>query len=511
MPYMTWNVWKRSQGCRDWMDKTTFAGTLFTNIFYDAMRIVFYDENNKPGLLPRGMVYAASQKVVVANGRRNGFTEHDQEVMLKAGIFKYNSSSWFGNDQLEFQGPEADKLHDAKNMAEAPINGEYIYLHFYNLIQMANAGTGPFQDTGPVPATADGRRMLSVATGAVVLHEVMHNHGFRHPADAIWTPGSDYASTLPHVAFRSVLDAARGDTSSGLGSSAAALLTKIRPPTCGTHDGTPGGGAPSPQPPPAPPAEHLYSAVFEKGDGRYMLRGWSQADLEKETVNKTGQGYRLSDQVRYEDVPGQPRYDAVFRPAEDQHKAVWGYDLASLQGFEANLHTKGLALLHQLSYLTAQGRQYDALFATRAGERRLCWGWTRADLVAEQRKLEPEGFYLHHQHSYDIGGGDRRYDAIFLQLTPAEKELPNEGRSILFHGITRDVVDLRLGAAAIFAASSLHHVQSYRSPDNTVRLYDIILRPGPRNWVLDRTADQLSKDESEQWNKGFRTTQVDRS
>lgn len=118
MPYMTWNVWKRSDGCRTWMDKTTFAGTSFTSIFHDAMRLVFYDENQKPGLLYRGLIYAASQKAVVANGRRNGFSEHDQEIMLKAGIFKYNDSTWFGNDQLVFEGPNANKVNDPANMGE---------------------------------------------------------------------------------------------------------------------------------------------------------------------------------------------------------------------------------------------------------------------------------------------------------------------------------------------------------------------------------------------------------
>ena len=45
-----------------------------------------------------------------------------------------------------------------------------------------------------------GLRMITYFTAAIVLHEMMHNHFFRHPQDVNWNRGSDYASSLPHVA-----------------------------------------------------------------------------------------------------------------------------------------------------------------------------------------------------------------------------------------------------------------------------------------------------------------------
>ncbi len=57
MASLTWNRWHRTKGCREWMDKTPFAGVPFTEIFYDGMRMLFADEKNRPGLLYQGLVW----------------------------------------------------------------------------------------------------------------------------------------------------------------------------------------------------------------------------------------------------------------------------------------------------------------------------------------------------------------------------------------------------------------------------------------------------------------------
>lgn len=209
MPYMTWNVWYRSEGCRNWMDKTPFGGVSFTNIFYDAMRSVFYDENNKPGLLPQGAVFAASQDIVNNRnkGKRFGFSLSDQQTMLRDGIFKYNSSNWFSDSRLRFEGPDKG---DEKDYAKTQINGSTVDLNFYNIVNFATASSNDFHGLH-IPQSSAGAHELAFFTGGVVLHEVMHDHGFKHPETdhPDHTPGSDYACSLPYVAYLSVLFAAR--------------------------------------------------------------------------------------------------------------------------------------------------------------------------------------------------------------------------------------------------------------------------------------------------------------
>jgi hypothetical protein len=182
------------------MDQKSFAGKSFSSIFWSAMRLVFYDEHDKSGLLYQGKIYPFAQDVIAFNGRRYRFTEQDEVAMLKLGNFHYLSTLLFAT--LLFEGPDQE---DRGNLwAKAPIGGSKVDVNFYDIMDTALNGIGLGLT---FPQNEVGLRMLTYFTGAIVLHEIMHNHFFEHPKDVDWNHGSDYASSLPHVALLAVLRA----------------------------------------------------------------------------------------------------------------------------------------------------------------------------------------------------------------------------------------------------------------------------------------------------------------
>jgi hypothetical protein len=173
-----------------------FAGINFGAIFWAAMRLLFYDENNNPGLLYRGLVYEQAQKMIARNGRRYGFSDGEAQALLLQGNFRYGSEA----GRLRIEGPHADDV-GTRVWARAPLPGELIELNYQQIIVDAINGINglPFQ------GDAEGIEQIIHFTAGTVLHEMMHNHGFNHPVNVDWTAGSDYASSLPHVAKRAVL------------------------------------------------------------------------------------------------------------------------------------------------------------------------------------------------------------------------------------------------------------------------------------------------------------------
>lgn len=196
---LTWDRWYRSKGCRNHMAEKVFAGKNFGSIFWDAMRLVFYDEHDKPGLLYQRKLYPLAQEIVALNGRRSGFSEMDEIAMLKLGNFHYRIGLL---PALRFEGPDKEDI--GKLWGEAPIGGWEVDVGFYDIVDTALNGTG----LGLAFSQNEvGLRMITYFTAAVVLHEIMHNHGFNHPKSVNWNKGSDYASSLPHVALLAVLRA----------------------------------------------------------------------------------------------------------------------------------------------------------------------------------------------------------------------------------------------------------------------------------------------------------------
>jgi hypothetical protein len=201
MPQLTWNNWNRSKGCRYWMDKKTYLGKTFSSIFWSAMRLLFLDENNKPGLLYQGKIYPPAKALIAANGRRYNFSEFDEIAMLKLGNFNYMGLPYTPFAKLLFEGPDQEDI--GKLWGEGKYVATEIDIGFYDIVDTAVKGTG----LGGSFPKENGLEMITYFTGAIVLHEIMHNHGFHHPDKVNWDKGSDYASSLPHVAAVAVLKA----------------------------------------------------------------------------------------------------------------------------------------------------------------------------------------------------------------------------------------------------------------------------------------------------------------
>lgn len=211
MAQLEWKNWRRTPGCREWMDKTTFAGVSFSHIFWMAMRIVFMDENGKRGLLYRGRVFAEAEKIVAKNGRMLSFNRDQMQHYLLYGDFIFNQ-----NFPLIFEGPSTNILNEPHTYAATPPGSRVIQIHFYNIIKDASYGTGAFRDEKNkvqfVPQNEKGIMQLAYFTAAIVLHEIMHSHNFNHNGMyEDWKLGTDYSSTLTGVAYHAVVNAGKAE------------------------------------------------------------------------------------------------------------------------------------------------------------------------------------------------------------------------------------------------------------------------------------------------------------
>jgi len=184
--------------------------------------------------------------------------------------------------------------------------------------------------------------------------------------------------------------------------------------------------------------QRRYDAIWTPGnDGRPIVWGWTLADLQKRNGELFAQGFRLTHQQAYDIGGGQWRYDAIWTPGNDGRPVVWGWTLADLQKRNGELWQQGYRMMHQYSYDIGGGqRRYDAIWMPGNDGRPIVWGWTLADFQKKLGELYAQGFRLTHQHSYDIGAGQRRYDGIW---TPG-----NDGRAIVW-GWTLDDFRVKLG------------------------------------------------------------------
>src|SRR5918992_97482 len=70
----------------------------------------------------------------------------------------------------------------------------------------------------------------------------------------------------------------------------------------------------------------------------------------------------------------------------------------------------GDKLFHVQSYDIGGGqRRYDGIWMPGNDGRPVVYGWTLADLRKRNGELWQQGFRMSHQYSYDVGGGQRRY------------------------------------------------------------------------------------------------------
>jgi hypothetical protein len=242
------------------MDNQFFAGKTFSDIFWDAMRLVFYDEHKNPGLLYQGKLYPFAQNIIALNERRWGFTEKAELAMLKLGDFRYNpDDDSYQFPGITFEGPDEGA---SANWWAAAYGVYRVDVNFYTILDTPLTGNG-FNYTKPplvFPEDETGLRMITYFTAGTVLHEITHHHGFMHPDHVDWNRGSDYASSLPHVALLTVLSACpewplfQPYISGGFPSGAFQC--------CGTKS-----------PPPAPPIRQNGWRLCRKCAG--MFFGWS--------------------------------------------------------------------------------------------------------------------------------------------------------------------------------------------------------------------------------------------
>jgi hypothetical protein len=193
---LAWNNWGRSEGCREWMKRTTFNKWTYTDIFYEAMELLFLARNGERGLLYEGKLLDPAKAVIKENkGRMYGFDYDDLYQLVEHGRFKYDT----GVHALQIQGPDEGDIGRNKaggyNLGRAG-RGIMVEFNFYNHIKVAKECGWHGRE---------GKERLVWLSASVMLHEIIHNHGFSHPEKTSFKPGSDYASSLPMVAQLAVL------------------------------------------------------------------------------------------------------------------------------------------------------------------------------------------------------------------------------------------------------------------------------------------------------------------
>lgn len=203
VPQLTSNDFVIDSNAATAMAAVAFNGVPFVTILTNAMARLLGDIGQP--------LLNEANTLVSANGptAQYPFSTADMERLLRDGNYKYNVHPPLPQPQpgvvlitipsprLTILGPEADMLGTTIN-ARAPINGDLIRIHFQRFVAFANSDPATF------PLNAHGMTCLEVIVAKTVLHEIMHNHGFRHPnrstAPATYTPSDSYWRTLPEVA-----------------------------------------------------------------------------------------------------------------------------------------------------------------------------------------------------------------------------------------------------------------------------------------------------------------------
>lgn len=190
MLYLHWNNWNRSSGGRYHMDRNSFNGKPYTHYFYAAMRMAFADEEGRLGIVSTGQLFATAKADADANGYV-GFGPSELQTYLGDGKFKFAPVG-----SLEVQGPRLRIPRDHTTFALAELGGHIIELNFYFLMARVDTIIGQ---------NANGETALIWATAAVMLHEILHNHGFDHPEDVNHATGATYRQTFPVVAAHAMM------------------------------------------------------------------------------------------------------------------------------------------------------------------------------------------------------------------------------------------------------------------------------------------------------------------
>jgi hypothetical protein len=222
--FLEWDDWKRAPNWISEMDSVIFGGMNFTvGILWPAMRRLCASLQN-------GSVFAQGQQIVAANAPI-GFSNDNLVACLKDGQFMYRHG--FPGILLEIHGIELNDPDFKAVFGRGDMGKNRIYLNFHRIIEWSQEAA----QGGGYPQNAIGQVRLDVVVGSVVLHEVLHNHKFDHPAypHIDYDPTHPYFRSFPEVAEAAYLRAHADvfqDSSPPLG-----LTSKsgTAPLVCGTH------------------------------------------------------------------------------------------------------------------------------------------------------------------------------------------------------------------------------------------------------------------------------------
>ena len=177
---------------RNTLHDTIYGSSAYSclDVLNRALRLLFINNGIK-GLCANGELLTAGRLTVSWNGGvMSGFNEAQMTKMLKAEFPNVSVQA-----KITIENP--DPPFDAGSWGSARVPSRSFVLNHWDIIKTGNAQGWPNDNSG-----AD--RMMWVFA-AVIMHELMHCHGFSHPETVDWSAGSAYATTLPYLAGRSVL------------------------------------------------------------------------------------------------------------------------------------------------------------------------------------------------------------------------------------------------------------------------------------------------------------------
>ncbi len=162
-----------------------------------------------------------------------------------------------------------------------------------------------------------------------------------------------------------------------------------------------------------------YDGIWNQGNyDQFIVWGWTLADYQKEAQKRFNSGYRLIAQQAYDIGGGQLRYDAIWNPGTYGQYAAWGWKPEDYKQEAQKKFNDGFRLIAQQAYQISPGQwRYDAIWNPGAYGQYAVWGWTFADFIKEAQSKFDGGYRLIIQQSYDIGGGQQRYDGVWIPGT----------------------------------------------------------------------------------------------
>jgi hypothetical protein len=143
---------------------------------------------------------------------------------LKDGNFKFGTTP---ADILVIHGPDEGMLLENLN-GQAPIGGNMIRINYLKYVIMVQNNLN-----GWFPANNVGLQNLKTLLGKLVLHEMLHCEGFRHPTHprTAYDASATYWRTFPEVA-EEAYNRLRG----GLPNGAFQLVDSAQKSHCGTNN-----------------------------------------------------------------------------------------------------------------------------------------------------------------------------------------------------------------------------------------------------------------------------------